>query len=252
MTQKKGALHVVSTHIGNVKDMTERAIEILTECDQVVCEDLKEARRLLHHLGLTKELLPLNEHTIAEATQEALDLLNVGKSLALISDAGTPLLADPGRELVSSATQLGHFVTAVPGASSILPALVLSGMPTAPFTFIGFLPRDKDARKSAAARWATRHETLLLLEAPYRLRQVLSDLVQAFGGRRNAAICCDLTLPTERVHRGSLLTLQSHFEAHPFKGEFVIVIEGASLKKAPPKRDNDRNTRGGEQRPTRR
>lgn len=226
----KGTLYLVAVHIGDPQDMTLRSLELLKTCQTVICEDLKEARRLLHEFNIQNDLLPLNEHTAREATEEALELLEQGKNLVLISDAGTPLLADPGAELVRLALERGYPVTSAPGASSILPALILSGFPTAPFTFVGFLPREKEERRRAAARYATRDETLILLEAPYRLRQVLDDLQGAFGPSREACVCMNLTMPSERVQRGTLLELVQHFAQHPFKGEFVIVIKPASAK----------------------
>ncbi len=222
-----GILYIVSTHIGNPKDVSARAAEILSSCDMVICEDLKEARRLLHHLGITKELLPLNEHTTRAATDESLDLLREGKTLALISDTGTPLIADPGNLLVKKAINEGIEIRPVPGPSSVLAALVIAGFPLESFTFAGFLPRDKSERRKQAARYRSARETLIFLEAPYRLPHLLSDLEEGIGGNREAALCMDLTLPKERVRRDTLLGLREYFEAHPFKGEFVLIVRGA-------------------------
>lgn len=244
----KGKLEVISTHIGNPKDITLRAIESLRDADIVICEDLKEARRLLHQLDLQKELLPLNEHTVKSATEDALLLLRDGKKLALISDAGTPMVADPGLELVKCAIEEGISVTTLPGPTSIIPALLLSGFSTNTFTFAGFLPRDKAERKRAVDRWKSRNETLLFLEAPYRLAQILDDLTEGMGAGRNAAVCMDLTMPTERVQRGTLLHIKEHFARHPFKGEFVIVVEGnrpsgdPAASRQPHKRSSERRT----------
>ena len=225
----KGKLSIVSVPIGNSRDITLRAIEVLQNADAILCEDLKPARRLLHELQIEKELLPLNEHTEASATEEALALLRAGKNLALISDAGTPLVADPGQRLVRKAIEEGIEATPVPGASSILAALVVSGFRSDNFYFAGMLPREKAARKKAAKALAARAETIILLEAPYRLAQLLDDLVDGYGNTRRACIARDLSLPMERVDRGTLLTLRDLFKARPFKGEFVVVIEGRSL-----------------------
>jgi 16S rRNA (cytidine1402-2'-O)-methyltransferase len=181
----------------------------------------------LHSLGIEqKELLPLNEHTTKSATDEVIELLKSGKKLALISDAGTPILADPGSELVQLCIEQGIEVTTLPGATSIIPALILSGFPSAPFTFHGFLPKEKSERKNALDKLRTRNETLILLEAPYRLAQILDEMVVSIGRDRQAAICMDITMPSERVIRGTLLQIQEHFAAHPFKGEYVIVLKG--------------------------
>jgi 16S rRNA (cytidine1402-2'-O)-methyltransferase len=221
-----GKLWVVSVPIGNMGDITLRAIEALKNADTILCEDLKPARRLLHELQIEKELLPLNEHTDANATEEALILLRVGKNLALISDAGTPLVADPGQWLVRQAIEEGVEVSPIPGASSILAGLVVSGFRSDHFYFAGMLPRDKSERKNAARKLAARDETIVLLEAPYRLPQLMDDLVHGFGNDRRAVVAMDISMPKERVARGTLLTLRDLFAAHPFKGEFVVIIEG--------------------------
>lgn len=221
-----GTLYIVSVPIGNVGDITLRAIETLRSVSLILCEDLKPARRLLHDLKLEKELLPLNEHTEKSATTEALELLRDGKELALISDAGTPLVADPGKQLVARAIEDGIRVTALPGASSVLAALAVSGFEANRFYFAGMLPRDKADRKRETRQLGLRKETIVLLEAPYRLPQLLDDLVAGFGERREACVALELTTDKERVHRGSLLALRDLFRSRPFKGEFAVVIRG--------------------------
>jgi 16S rRNA (cytidine1402-2'-O)-methyltransferase len=241
MADQKGLLQIVSVHIGDPKDITLRAIDALREADLVVCEEAKEARRLLHQLHIQKELLPLNEHTTRSATDEVLELLKAGKKLALISDAGTPILADPGSELVQQCIEQGIAVTTLPGATSIIPALILSGFPSAPFTFHGFLPKEKGERKNALDKLRTKTETLILLEAPYRLAQILDEMVVSIGRDRQAAVCMDITMPSERVIRGTLLQIQQHFAAQPFKGEYVIVVKGLGKQSQPsgPKQPRD-------------
>ncbi len=226
---KLGTLFIVSTHIGDPRDIGDRAKQIIADCDVVLCEDMKEARRLMHQLGISKDLLPLNEHTTVAATEEAIELLREGKTLALIPDCGTPLVADPGTQLVKQASEEGHLIRPVPGASSILAALVVSGFQSTQFTMAGFLPREKSERLRAASSFRMRTETLIFLEAPYRLNQLLSDIAEGIGNGRNAALAMDLTLPKERVMRDTLLGLKEHFLSHPFKGEFVLVVEGAKL-----------------------
>ncbi len=221
-------LSIVSIPIGDARDITLRAMEVLREADVIVCEDMKPARRLLHELKIEKELLPLNEHTVKTATDEALELLRAGKSVALISDAGTPLVSDPGSELVRRAIAEGITVSPVPGASSVLAALVVCGFDTTSFFFAGMLPRDKADRKRRAKELAQRRETVLLLEAPYRLAQLLDELAEGFGPKREAFVAMDLTLPKERVARGTLFSLCEEFRNRPFKGEFVIVLRGKS------------------------
>jgi len=222
----RGKLSIVSVPIGDARDITLRAIDVLRSSDAILCEDLKPARRLLHELEIEKPLVPLNEHTESEGTEDALAMLREGKNLALISDAGTPLVADPGQQLVRRAIEEGIDVSPVPGASSILGALVVSGFISSAFYFAGMLPREKAERKKAAKKLADRAETIVLLEAPYRLAQIMDDLVEGFGPKRQACVAADLTLPMERLHRGTLLALRDQFAARPFKGEFVVVIEG--------------------------
>jgi 16S rRNA (cytidine1402-2'-O)-methyltransferase len=226
-------LFIVSTPIGNPADISSRAIEVLRNCDIVLCEELKPARRLLAGLKIQKELIELNEHTTKEATHEALTLLMDGKSLALISDDGTPLLADPGSELVRECIRQHIPISPIPGASSVLAALVASGFSLLQFTFVGFLPRDKNERKTVTLKYRTHSETLIFLEAPYRLNQLLDDLSTGIGPKRNAVICMNLTMPSERFERGTLANLRNTFNTHPFKGEFVVVVEGAGGKLLP-------------------
>ena len=221
-----GTLYIVSIPIGNPGDISLRAIEVIKACDTLICEEAKPARRLLVQLGAEKEFILLNEHTTTQATSEALDLLKSGKSLALISDDGTPLLADPGSELVQESIKRNIRIVPVPGASSILAALVASGFSLLSFTFAGFLPRDKTARKKAASEYKMRNETLVFLEAPYRLNQLLQDLNDALGSQRRAVLCMDLTMPSERLERGTLGSLLKYFTEHPFKGEFVLIVDG--------------------------
>ncbi len=198
-----------------------------------MCEEAKPAKRLLSKLQIQKEFILLNEHTTTEATAEALSILKEGRNLALISDDGTPLLADPGSELVRECIAHGITVVPIPGASSVLAALVASGFSLLSFTFVGFLPRDKTGRKKAASEYKNRKETLVFLEAPYRLGQLLEDLCDGLGNDRRAVICLDLTMPSERFERGTLASIQKYFAEHPFKGEFVIVVEGARGKFLP-------------------
>jgi 16S rRNA (cytidine1402-2'-O)-methyltransferase len=222
----KGMLQIVSIPIGNPADISTRAIDAIKNCDVLLCEEAKPARRLLSGLSIEKEFILLNEHTTKEATTEAIELLKSGKILSLISDDGTPLLADPGSELVKQCIEEKIKIVPVPGPSSILAALVASGFSLLSFTFSGFLPRDKQLRKKAAASYKNRTETLIFLEAPYRLNQLLEDLADGFGSGRQAVVCMDLTMPSEKFERGSLTELRQKFNEHPFKGEFVVVVEG--------------------------
>ncbi len=226
-----GKLYIVSTPIGNLNDITIRAIEILRECDLIVAEEAKPTRALLRAHKIEKSLIFLNEHSTQEVEEEIVAELESGKNIALISDCGTPLLADPGAKLVALCRDRGISMTAIPGASSILAALVVCGFPLDKFSFVGFLPREKSERKQAAASLRSRSETLIILEAPYRLSQLLSDLDDGIGGKRECVVCTNLTMPNEKIHRGSIMEIKEHFIASPFKGEFVVILRGNGDRK---------------------
>lgn len=220
-----GQLYVVSTPIGNLDDITVRAIAVLQSADVIICEEQKEARRLLGYYDVDKELIELNEHNDTEATIAAVKLLAAGKKLALISDAGTPVLADPGGLLVAAAIRYGYPVHVVPGPSSILAALVRSGMPTDQFLYAGFLCRKKEERARQVRFLALEPRTIVLLDSPYRLSTVLGALAEVMPQRR-AYVGCNLTMPNESHHYGTLAELSEYFVANRFRGEYAIVIEG--------------------------
>ncbi len=220
-----GQLYVVSTPIGNLDDITIRAIAVLQSVDVIVCEEMKEARRLLDYYDIDKELLELNEHNDTEATITAVKLLAAGKKIALISDAGTPVVADPGSLLVAAAIRYGYPVHVVPGPSSILTALVRSGMSMDQFLYAGMLSRKKDERVHQVRMLALEPRTVVLLDTPYRLTTVLGTLAEVMPGRR-AYIGCNLTMPNESHHYGTLSELYEHFKTNRFRGEYAIVIEG--------------------------
>lgn len=220
-------MYLVATPIGAPDDIGARAVRTLQTADVVVCEELREGRRLLKRLGIDREPVELNEHNEAETTGGLRLALQNGKSLALISDAGTPVFCDPGRLLVAAAHAIGAKVVPIPGPSSLMAALVVSGFPIDRFRFLGMAPVKPDARQRSFA--ALKHEpvTTVLLDAPYRLGAVLNDLLGQLGPKRQVVVACDLTLPTERLLRGPLGDVARQFRSAPFKAEFVIVIAGA-------------------------
>lgn len=220
-----GILYVISTPIGNDGDITLRAIEVLRETKAVVCEELKEAARLLRVHGLKKELIPLNEHTEREIVDELIERLKSGESLSLISDCGTPLIADPGQRLVKRCLEVKINVIVVPGASSVLTALVRSGFSTNQFLFGGFVRRVETERIEDLKSLSQEKRTVVLLEAPYRLIQLLGSCASVMPHRR-AYLGCNLTMPNEFHHYGTFKKLLDFFKEHPFKGEFVICFEG--------------------------
>ncbi len=219
-------LTIVSTPIGNPDDITLRALRVLREANAVICEEPREGARLLRAFQIESEIVDLNEHTERERIPDLMARLRRGETLALISDHGTPLLADPGARLVARAIAENIPVTAAPGASSLLAALVVSGLPMERFRFVGLLPAKKEPRRAALARLKEERATWVALDAPYRLGALLDDLHGVLGAQRRLVVACDLTMPTEQVVRGSAAQVVDHFQKNPFKGEFVIVVAG--------------------------
>lgn len=220
-------LYVVSTPIGHLRDVTLRALDLLAGADVIACEDTRVSRRLLEHYGITTPLMPYHEHNATVARPKILARLAGGERVALISDAGTPLISDPGFKLVRAAREAGHTVTAAPGASAVLMALAIAGMPTDRFFFEGFLPPRQAARRSRIAELARIPATLVLFETGPRLAEALGDLAQGLGARA-AAVCRELTKLHEEVRRDDLVSLASQYAAagEP-RGEIVIVIAPA-------------------------
>jgi 16S rRNA (cytidine1402-2'-O)-methyltransferase len=225
-----GTLYIVATPIGNYADLTYRALRILRECDAVIVEERRAGSTLLSHLGIDKPLYEWNEHSQPGQVADFVERLRGGEKFALISDHGTPLIQDPGAELVRAAIGAGARVEPIPGPSAILAALVASGISAARFRFAGRLPPKRVERGRALRSMRERRETLVLIDAPYRLMPLLTSLVEAFGQDRRAAVACQLTLPDEKFVRGTLAEIQAYFTAHPFKGEFVIIVEGNTAR----------------------
>lgn len=216
-------LYLVATPIGHLADMSLRAIAILARADVIYCEDTRHSRTLLAHYGIRSPLQPYHEHNAEEQRPRVLRDLENGRVVALISDAGTPLVSDPGFKLVREAAAQGYPVIAIPGASATLAALSVSGLPTDAFFFAGFLPAKGGARKTRASELATVPGTLVLFEAPTRLAATLRDLTAVLGNRQ-AAIARELTKLHEEIRRATLSELADHFEDNPPKGEIVIVV----------------------------
>jgi 16S rRNA (cytidine1402-2'-O)-methyltransferase len=219
-------LSIVSTPIGNPDDITLRALRVLREANAVICEERREGARLLKHYQIENQIIDLNEHTERARVPELIERLKRGETLALISDHGTPLLADPGGRLVERAIAAGIQVSAVPGTSALLAALVVSGLPLERFRFVGFLPAKKEERRAALAKLRDERYTWVVFDAPYRLLAVLEDLRGALGAERRVVVACNLTMPDENIVRGTAAQVAAHFAKHPFKGEFVVVVAG--------------------------
>jgi 16S rRNA (cytidine1402-2'-O)-methyltransferase len=226
-------LYVVATPIGNLRDITIRALETLAAADVVLCEDTRTSARLLDHFGIRTPRKPLHEHNERERAAAIVADLGRGAVIALISDAGTPLLSDPGFPLVRAVREAGLPVFAVPGASALLSALAVAGLPTDSFGFFGFLPAKAVARGKAIAELAVRPETLVFYESPRRLAAALAALAEGLGGTREAVVALELTKRFERTSRGSLAALSAEYAGAETKGEAVIVVAGAGEPKAP-------------------
>lgn len=217
-------LYVTATPIGNLGDVTLRALSVLASADLVLCEDTRVTRRLLDRYGLRPRLLAYHEHNAASMRPRVLVRLDAGESVVLVSDAGTPLISDPGYKLVQAAIEAGHKIFPIPGASAALAALVAAGLPTDRFFFEGFLPAKSGQRKTRIEDIAEIPATLILYESGPRLAASLKDLADGLGAR-DAAICRELTKKFEEVRRGTLAQLAGHYdEAGEPKGEIVIVI----------------------------
>ncbi len=222
-----GRLYVVSTPIGNLGDLSERAAATLADVDLVACEDTRHSGRLLKHLGIDQRLISLHEHNEARRVPRLLEEMAQGASVALVSDAGTPLLSDPGFVLVREAVAAGIEVRSVPGPSAGVAALSISGLPPYPFTFLGFPPPRSARRRRFFARYAELDHTLVVFESPHRILASLRDLRDELGDRP-VALARELTKLHEEVLRGSLSEVLETVEARPrLKGELVVVVGGA-------------------------
>lgn len=223
---RPGTLYLVATPIGNLEDISLRALRVLREAALIAAEDTRRTRKLLTHHRIPGRLVSLHEHNERARTPVLVRRLLDGDSIAVVSDAGTPGLSDPGAMLVRAAAEAGVPVVPVPGASAVLAALVASGLPAEPVTFFGFLPAGGADRRRALAAMRDLPHTLVLFEAPHRLHRALEDLLEALGDRR-IAVARELTKVHEEVYRATLSDAVRHFSAHPPRGEFTLVIEGA-------------------------
>ena len=227
-----GTLFVVATPIGNLRDLSPRATDVLREAGVLLAEDTRHTQQLLHACGIAREgsLESLHEHNEHERVAGLVERLLRGADMALVSDAGTPLMSDPGALLVSAAASAGVTIVAVPGACAAIAALSIAALPAERFAFEGFLPAKSSARKRALAELAAETRTLVFYEAPHRLNESLADLSAAFGGERAAVVAREITKKFETVYRGTLaaLSLRAAQDADMSRGEIVIVVRGGA------------------------
>lgn len=224
-----GKLILVPTPIGNLQDITLRAITVLKEADMILAEDTRVSSKLLKHLEISKKLMAhhkFNEHKTAASIVSKIEQ---GYTVALISDAGTPAISDPGFLLVRACVEKEIVVECLPGATALIPALAVSGLPTEKFVFEGFLPQKK-GRQTRLKLLAEEPRTIVLYESPYRLAKALGQFVEYFGAERKACVCRELSKMFEEIKRGTVTELMEYYTAHPPKGEIVIVVEGKSMK----------------------
>ncbi len=220
-------LYVVSTPIGNLRDITIRALETLAAAHIILCEDTRTSAKLLDHYGIKGRRMALHEHNERDRAADIVARIAAGEPIALISDAGTPLLSDPGFPLIRAMAEAGLPVTPIPGASALLAALVVAGLPTDAFRFHGFLPAKAGARANALGALADSRETLIFYESPRRLADTLAAMADSFGDRA-AVVALELTKRFERTRRGTLAELAAAFADEEVKGEAVIVVAGAT------------------------
>lgn len=225
-----GTLYLVATPIGNLADLAPRAVKVLSEVDFIAAEDTRNSLRLLTHFGISRPLVSYHEHNKRERGEAIAARLSAGESCALISDAGTPAISDPGEDLVVLCAEQGIPVSAVPGCCASITALTLSALPTARFCFEGFLPMDKKERRARLAALAEETRTMMLHEAPHKLRHTLCDLAETLGGTRRIALCRELTKRNEDVQRTTIDDAIAYYEANEPRGEYVLVIEGGDKK----------------------
>ena len=225
-----GSLYVVSTPIGNLGDITLRAIDVLRSVDVILAEDTRHSRHLLDHHAITTPMVSYHEHNEARATATAIARLRDGRDVALISDAGTPLVSDPGARLVRAAAEAGIPVVPIPGPSAVLAALVSSALESNRFTFFGFLARKGRERDEALQDLSSLRHTGVLYEAPSRVAATLADLGTRGAGDRRVVVARELTKQFEEIRRGTVAELAAYYESSPPRGEVVIVLEGVTLQ----------------------
>jgi 16S rRNA (cytidine1402-2'-O)-methyltransferase len=222
-----GTLYIVSTPIGNMGDFSFRAVETLRSVDLVLAEDTRHSGQLLKRYEISAKMMAYHEHNEAKATPGLVARMVAGETMALITDAGTPILSDPGARLVMTAIAAGILVVPIPGASALLSALVVSGLPAERFTFFGFLPRSGRDRHAAIAELTELEHTALLYEAPGRVADTLAEIETAGGGDRRAAVAREMTKQFEETRRGTVAELRTYYKDNPPRGEVVIVLGGA-------------------------
>lgn len=228
-----GTLYLVATPIGNLGDLSPRAVETLRSVDFIAAEDTRVSRKLLTHFDIKRPLISYHEHNHVTAGQAVLSRLLTGEDCALVTDAGTPAISDPGEDLVRLCAEHGVAVRAIPGCCAAVNALAVSGLPTGRFVFEGFLTVNKKSRRERLAQLRSEERTMIFHEAPHKLRTTLADLLDAFGPDRRISLCRELTKLHEEVLRCTLREAADYYEANAPRGEYVLVVAGAKAATGP-------------------
>lgn len=230
----QGILYIVATPIGNLADISQRAIDVLTEVDVIACEDTRHTKKLLSAFSIQNRTIALHDHNERQKQDYIIELLSEGQNIALVSDAGTPLISDPGFHIVRHCRQLGYQVSPVPGACAAISALSVAGLPTDRFTFEGFLPSKSGARKSVLASLESEARTMVFYDAPRRAIDTVNDIVEVLGGDRYIVIARELTKTFETIYSDQANNILAWLEQDPnqLKGEMVLIIEGAKAKES--------------------
>lgn len=225
---EKGMLYLCATPIGNLEDITYRVLRILKESDIIAAEDTRNSIKLLNHFDIKTPMTSYHEYNKVDKARALVDKMLKGETVALITDAGTPGISDPGEELVRQCHEAGVRVTSVPGAVACVTALTMSGLPTRRFCFEAFLPYDKKERKEVLAELSCETRTIIIYEAPHRLKATLDELMELFGADRRISICKELTKRYENVFLTTFAEAEAYYEENEPRGEYVLVIEGKS------------------------
>ncbi len=234
-----GVLYLVATPIGNLADISERALKVLSEVDFVAAEDTRNTGLMLSRFDISKPMISYFEHNKRERGEIIVDRIEAGESCALVTDAGTPAISDPGEDIVRLCHERGVKVTSIPGCCAAVTALTLSGLPTGRFTFEGFLSTSKSERRDRLSELASEQRTMIFYEAPHKLRNTLDDLLQHFGGDREISLCREITKLNEEVCRTTIAEAVALYKEKEPRGEYVLVISGAKKAEIQPDYPDD-------------
>jgi 16S rRNA (cytidine1402-2'-O)-methyltransferase len=228
-----GTLYLVATPIGNLEDITMRAVRILQEVDLIACEDTRTSRVLLNHYGINKPVVSYHNFNERQASERIIGRILEGQNVAVISDAGTPSISDPGFIIVREAIRQGINVVAIPGPAAMIMAVAVSGLPTDAFVFYGFLPQTSGKRRAILESLAERRETMVFYESPYKIHKLLDEVFEVIGNRK-AALCREMTKKFEEIIRGDIETIRGQLAEKKVKGELTLVVQGKVRKETSP------------------